>query len=150
MRALALLPPLCCALLAGCPRQGPAPPVQASAPDAGGAPAAQLQGGEWRAVGDSALGAQSTLSFDDDGRVSGATSCNRYTASYAVEGERLQVSSVATTRKACEEEAMAQESAFLVLLQQVQRYALTADGALLLHTAEGRTLRAERAADAGP
>jgi heat shock protein HslJ len=52
--------------------------------------------------------------------VSGTTGCNRYTAAYRAEGDTLRFSSVAATRLACPDQAMAeQEQAFLRALESV-------------------------------
>ena len=61
-----------------------------------------------------------TMAFDDGGRVSGDTGCNRYTAAYRAEGDTLRISSVAATRRACPDQALAeQEQAFLRALESV-------------------------------
>jgi heat shock protein HslJ len=43
-----------------------------------------------------------TVSFDEPGRVSGSTGCNRYFASLTVAGAELRVGNVAMTFRACE------------------------------------------------
>ncbi|HAB14929.1 MAG TPA: META domain-containing protein [Verrucomicrobiota bacterium] len=61
-----------------------------------------------------------TMAFDTEGRVSGTTGCNRYTAAYSAEGDTLRFSSVAATRRACDNRALQeQEEAFLRALESV-------------------------------
>lgn len=114
----------------------------------GGEPVSLLRGA-WvvERVGDApALAdASPTLLFQDDGAVSGTASCNRYTGSYALSGEGLAVSRLASTRMACPPPQQEQEDAFLALLREVIGFERPPDGSLLLHTRGGRTVRARRA-----
>jgi heat shock protein HslJ len=48
------------------------------------------------------------------------------------------------TEKACAPSLMNQETRVLAILRGVQRFSFAADGALLLHAADGRTLLARR------
>ena len=54
-----------------------------------------------------------TITFSDDGRVSGSTGCNEYAALFSTEGERLTVGGLDVTQKVCEGAHGEQESAFL-------------------------------------
>ncbi|TVR62534.1 MAG: META domain-containing protein [Candidatus Competibacteraceae bacterium] len=114
----------------------------------GGDPATLLHGAEW-VVGDLNRGAliepsRVTLNFAADGRVFGHASCNNYTGDYVLTGESLTIPQTVTTRMACEPELMAQESRFLELLENIQRFEIGADGALILHTDDLRTITARR------
>ena len=113
----------------------------------GGDPAALLQGAEWvlediagGIIGESRV----TLNFSTDGQLSGLGACNRFTARYALTGEGLSISRVASTKMACAAPLMDQEQRFLDLLQGVQRFELTGDGALILHASEQRRMVARR------
>jgi len=114
----------------------------------GGEPASLLQGGEWTVdeVGGKAPATDSkiTLNFGADGSLSGSSSCNRLATSYTLTGESLAIAQGAGTMMACDPPVMAQESAFLALLPQVNRFSVADDGALLLQTADGKTIRARR------
>jgi heat shock protein HslJ len=114
----------------------------------GGDPATLLRGAPWVvddiAKGGLVDGSRVTLAFGDDGRVTGSASCNSYTAGYALSDEGLTIQKAATTRKACAPPWMKQEQAYLVLLEAVTRFEIARDGALILHAADGRTLRARR------
>lgn len=114
----------------------------------GGEPAALLQGPEWTVdefdgkapVNDSKV----TLNFGSDGSLSGSSSCNRLATTYTLTGEGLSIAQGAGTMMACEQPVMEQESAFLGLLSAVSGFAIADDGALLLKTADGKTIRARR------
>jgi heat shock protein HslJ/membrane-bound inhibitor of C-type lysozyme len=90
-------------------------------------------------------GSRASLTFDDRGRVTGTASCNNFTAPYTLTGEGLTIGAAAATRKACAPAVMKQEAVFLAALAAVQRIEVTADGTLVLHTANGQrvTLRRE-------
>jgi heat shock protein HslJ/uncharacterized membrane protein/uncharacterized lipoprotein YbaY len=114
----------------------------------GGDPRSILLGGEW-VVEDLNRGgiidrSRISLLFDAEGRLGGLASCNRYTGQYEVSGEGLRVSKTASTLRACAPSLMDQEKKFLELLQSVQRFEIDRTGALVLHTADGRTILARR------
>jgi len=114
----------------------------------GGDPASLLQGAEWTVaeVGGAPLvaGSQVTLDFARDGRVSGHASCNSFTCAYTLSGEGLAISKVAGTMMMCDAALMDQERRFLDALGGVQNFSIAADGALLLKTGDGRTIKARR------
>jgi heat shock protein HslJ/membrane-bound inhibitor of C-type lysozyme len=114
----------------------------------GGDPAALLQGAEWVVEDLNGGGiidrSRVTLNFAEDGRVSGNGSCNTYNGGYVLTGEGLTLSRAATTMMACPPALMSQESRFFELLEKVQRFEIGADGALILHTEDLRTIAARR------
>lgn len=114
----------------------------------GGDPATLLQGREWVVEDINGKGvidrSRATLNFGPDGRVSGRSSCNNYTAQYTLTGEGLTVSKAAGTMMACAPALMQQESLFLDVLQNVRRFDLGSDGALILQTDDRRTITARR------
>lgn len=79
-----------------------------------------------------------TIAFDDDNRISGQSSCNRYMGPCTIEGDKITVGPVAGTRMFCGEALMAQEQRFLDLLQTAQRWEISPDGLLVLHGAKGK------------
>ena len=114
----------------------------------GGDPAALLHGAEW-VVEDLDGGgiidrSRVTLNFAADGRVFGNGSCNTYNGGYVLTGEGLTLSRAAATMMACPPALMSQESRFFELLEKVQRFEISADGALILHTDDLRTITARR------
>lgn len=143
------------AVSAGCGRgeRGEEPPAPAAgdvAPPAD--PAAEngdaLQGTRWRVI--SVDGAAlpegrspATIEFTEPGRIAGQAPCNRFMASYDLEGDGFRVGQAASTMMACEPALLEAEQAFLDLLGQVQRRFVTGD-ALQLVTADDRQIYAER------
>lgn len=103
--------------------------------DAGGAvlmrfdaQATGLAGTAWRvggynngkqAVVSVLTGSTLTVTFGNDGRVSGSGGCNNFGGSYRADGEKLTIGPLAATRKACAvpEGVMQQETAFLRALE---------------------------------
>ena len=77
--------------------------------------------------------AQPTIVFGSDGSISGSTGCNTYSGTFTVSGSQLTVGPLATTRKACTDEAVsAQESAFTAALGSATTFAVGSDGNLTL------------------
>lgn len=107
-------------------------------------PAPTLSGTAWRIeqVGDSAVtdASKTGLRFDADGRASGSTGCNDFTGRATIEGSRLAFSPLVSTRKACEEPLMDQESRIFAAMRSVKSYQFAADGRLALLGADGRAL----------
>lgn len=84
-----------------------------------------------------------TMTFDDQGRLSGFTSCNQYSTAYEF-NERLDIASAITTQKVCPVAIMNQEKLFLSILMDVESLDISINGALILKTADGRTITARR------
>jgi heat shock protein HslJ len=76
-----------------------------------------------------------TLSFEQ-GTVSGNAGCNTFWAPYSADGNRVKIGPAATTRKACSEERMGQERAFLAALESAVTWSLEG-GVLDMHRADG-------------
>ena len=66
-------------------------------------------------------GTELTVTFAD-GTVSGSAGCNTFNGSYTLTGEVLAIGPLATTKKACEETIMTQETQFLTALQGATGY----------------------------
>jgi heat shock protein HslJ len=58
-----------------------------------------------------------TVAFMPDGTVTGNAGCNGFNGNYTLEGTALTVGPLASTKKACEQEVMDQETQFLTALQ---------------------------------
>jgi heat shock protein HslJ len=114
----------------------------------GGQPASLLQSAEWTVVeiAGAALvaGSKVTLAFAPDGHLSGHASCNRFMSTYTLSGEGLAIAAAAGTRMMCEATLMEQERTFLAALSSVQNFSIAVEGALLLRTGDGRTIKAQR------
>lgn len=81
-------------------------------------------------------GSASTMTLAEDGGISGLAGCNRYFGTFTLEGDVLDVSPLAATKKACPPELARHEARFLELLEGA-RY-LRLDGSRLTVTsAEG-------------
>ena len=114
----------------------------------GGDPANLLQGQEWTVVsltGEPVLTEpRITMAFAEKGGLSGLGSCNRFNAEYKLTGEGLSIGKGMSSMMACEEPVMKQEQLFLQLLERVSRFSITADGTLILHADQDRTISARR------
>jgi heat shock protein HslJ len=65
------------------------------------------------------------MTFDQEGQLNGNAGCNDYFASYKVDGNKLTISDSGATLKLCEEDVMAEETAFLAALNKVVSYQIT-------------------------
>lgn len=122
--------------------------VLAACAGAGAPKASALLGPEWviediggRGIVDNSV---ATLRFEEGGRSGGKGSCNTYGAGYQVDGEKITFEQPFSTMMACEEALMNQERALFDLLPLVTRFDIADDGALILSTADGRTITARR------
>ncbi len=108
-------------------------------------PTASIVGPVWVAtdIAGAAAGSAApiTLQLGTDGRASGRGGCNGYGGSYTLAGDALGFGPLMSTKMACAPAVMKQEQRYFEMLEQVARYAVADDGALLLTTADGRTLR---------
>jgi heat shock protein HslJ len=77
-----------------------------------------------------------TGNFGEDGVLSGNASCNEYSASYQIDGGKIAIGPAVTTRKACEQAVMDQETQYLAALATAATYRITGDK-LELRTADG-------------
>ena len=80
-----------------------------------------------------------TAQFTNSGNLSGSSGCNQYVTSYSVTGLSMTVSPVSTTKIVCEPDAMAQETAYLALLQKAGRFILYGDS-MTISDSSGNTL----------
>ncbi len=74
-----------------------------------------------------------SITFNDDGSVTGTTGCNTFNGEVTIEGSELTFGPMATTRMAClDEGASLQEHAFLTALEGVTGYTVDDEGRLVL------------------
>lgn len=85
-----------------------------------------------------------TLQFLPGGRLVGSATCNRFLGTYESNGAQLRIQSAAATRTACPPALMHQEETLLQLLPAIQSYRIDSTGALVLRTAQGKTVLARR------
>jgi heat shock protein HslJ len=109
---------------------------------AGGALAAEhkgLDGTNWQLLGLGSVGAvegaQPTLSFSADGKVSGSGGCNNYTGTVTTSGMAIKFTGLAATKKSCSDELNKQEATFLKALEKATTYENRATS-LLINTTE--------------
>ncbi len=107
----------------------------------GGAPVDLLAVGEWivediagKGIIDNAL---VSMSFAQDGSVSGSGGCNRFNGGFSLTGEGLSFGPAATTMMACPEALMNMEQSFFQTLAGVIRFDIAETGALILYDAAG-------------
>jgi heat shock protein HslJ/uncharacterized lipoprotein YbaY len=109
---------------------------------------ADVQGVEWIVEDINGGGiidrSRASLVFGPDGRLSGRGSCNAYAGRYAMTGDGITVSGIAGTKMSCAPSLMAQEARFHEVLRDVRRFEIRADGALVLHTEDRRSILARR------
>jgi heat shock protein HslJ len=83
-----------------------------------------------------------TFEFDTEGNIAGDASCNRFGGSCQIEGDKIKVGRLRSTRRACEPDVMEQEYKFLALLAAAATWSL--DGDKLVLTSPDGEIRAER------
>ncbi len=109
---------------------------------------ADLQGVEWVVEDIDGGGiidrSRATLVFGAGGRLNGRGSCNTYTGGYVADGDTLKIADVASTMRACAPSLMHQEAKFHAVLKNVTRFEFRADGALVLHADDRRSIVARR------
>jgi len=80
------------------------------------------------------------ISLDwQQGRVSGSGGCNQFGAAYRLEGDRVIVDPLQSTRRACKGPIMEQEARFFAVLQQVRQVTLENNQQLTLTYGEEPT-----------
>jgi len=89
-----------------------------------------------------------TFEFDNEGNIAGDGSCNRFGGSCKIEGDKIEVGPLRSTRRACEPGIMQQEHKFLALLGAATTWAM--DGDEIILTAPEGEIRAIRQAPAKP
>ncbi len=85
-----------------------------------------------------------TITFTADGGVSGSAGVNRFSGTARLDGDRLTIGPLRTTRMAGSPEAMDAETAFLHALDEVVAVRLDGDDLTLLDADEGTQVRLVR------
>jgi heat shock protein HslJ len=67
-------------------------------------------------------GAHATLAFAEAGKALGSASCNRFQGAVTIQAESITFASLVTTRMACPEAIMNQESRYLAGLGEAKRF----------------------------
>jgi heat shock protein HslJ len=89
-----------------------------------------------QAVVSTMAGTDLTANFGADGRLTGNSGCNTYSATYQIAGNKITIGPAASTKKACDQAVMDQEQQYLAALSMAAVYRI--DGSKLeLRTADG-------------
>jgi len=112
----------------------------------GGTPAASgsVEGAAWvlvAGVGVDGWEATPPTATFGGGTVAGSTGCNRYSASYALDGEALELGPIASTRMACPPPADAVEREYVAALERVAGWRLDGEQLVLLDEGGAELLR---------
>ena len=87
-----------------------------------------------------------TFEFDPEGSIAGDASCNRFGGACQIEGNKIKVGPLRSTRRACEPDIMQQEHKFLSVLGAIDAWSIESKE-LVLTGSEGQ-IRASRQAAA--
>lgn len=105
-----------------------------------------LAGTSWKLVSHNrvALLDETEISLNfTDGQVNGNAGCNNFFGNYTQDGDVVMFSGVGATRKACDQNIMDQEAAFLEAISAADGVTIS-DGALNLRSGDTATLVLER------
>jgi heat shock protein HslJ len=82
------------------------------------------------------------------GAVKGHAGCNTFRGTFTVDGDRVAVGPLVTTRKMCAQpDVMAQEQKFLEALRSATKWTIDARGMLDMHRADGERALTARASE---
>ena len=106
----------------------------------------ELAGTSWKLVSHNQTavidGTNISLNFTD-GQVNGNAGCNNFFGSYTQDGDVVTFTGVGATRKACEQNIMDQEAAFLEALSTADGVSIS-DGSLNMRSGDKATLVLEQ------
>lgn len=118
----------------------------AAACSTGGGGTGELSGTFWTALSIDGTAtieqARPTIRFAPDGTVGGTSGCNQFSGPYRVDGGAIDIGELASTKVACDEERMTQESTFLSALAGATSWRRNEAGELELSGAGDIVLRA--------
>lgn len=106
-------------------------------------PPGELAGTSWRIVsigGEAVTAPRTPTTAFDDARISGSGGCNRYTGGYTVDGDRLMLSGVASTKMACVGAGSDTETRLFAALRGTLRLRYDAAGRMVLTRDDGTTI----------
>jgi heat shock protein HslJ len=83
-----------------------------------------------------------TFEFDNEGNIAGDGSCNRFGGACRIEGDKIEVGPLRSTRRACEPDIMQQEHKFLAVLTAATAWSI--EGHELVLTGSEGQIRAAR------
>ena len=107
-------------------------------------PEARIEGGTWLVEDIQSRGVmdylQTTLRVSGGGEVTGTGGCNSYFGSADIDGDRIRFGALGSTRMACPEAIMDQESRFFAALELVRHWRVDPAGHLHLMDEDGATV----------
>lgn len=118
--------------------------VSGCTPDSSDDRLTELKGTSWKIVGIPQR-VKASMSFGDDGRVSGSLGCNRFNADYKTSGQSLEIGKIAATRKMCPAVEMSVENELLKSLPTINRWSGDANKIELMAPTNQMRIRLERA-----
>jgi heat shock protein HslJ len=92
--------------------------------------------------------AHATLTFPDTDKVAGSGSCNRFFGPAKITGDHIALGPLASSRMACPEPVMAQETAYLLALQASERFSWEDPYLIIYFKGSEKPLRFSRAPNA--
>lgn len=109
-------------------------------------PSAQGQGKDWRLTAWTQNSQMISLVPDvevflrlEEAQISGSGGCNQYSAAYRVEGDRMIIEPLRSTRRACDGPVMEQETKFFTALQSAHHVTRGSDDSLTVAYGEAST-----------
>ena len=81
---------------------------------------------------------QASITFNDDGTLTGSSGCNGFGGEYSVDGDQVEFSELVSTLMACEEPLMTQEGTVFKVLNDTATYKI--DGGTLTITKDDTAL----------
>jgi putative lipoprotein len=75
---------------------------------------------------------QASIRFDEGGRASGSTGCNRFNGAVTIKGNTIKFGQMAITKRGCIPSLMDQELRFLKAIEEVSIFAMGKNGLLYL------------------
>jgi heat shock protein HslJ len=113
---------------------------------------AEMKDIRWRAtdMGGASVGQSTiTLMFGSDGKITGKSACNNYSANYSLNGNDLRVyAGMIGTRMACPKAVMAQETQFRKMLAAATSAMIQTDGMMTIAGPGGQAMTFMRASEA--
>lgn len=107
-------------------------------------PEGRIEGGTWLAEDIQSRGVmdylQTTLEVSGGGEVTGTGGCNNYFGEADIDGDRIRFGALGSTRMACPEAVMDQESRYFAALELVRRWRVEPTGLLHLLDEDGVTV----------
>jgi len=80
---------------------------------------------------------EATLSFPEVGMVAGNATCNRFFGTVQIEGESMKFGPIGSTKMACVDSVMNQETKYLQALREVERFTIQEPDHILLLKSDG-------------